>query len=145
MSKEFIVKAEEIVSENSINDGNFKGQVCVLSLIDEEGCPTSSVITPSKSFGIKWITFCTLLDGNRAKRSLNCQKACVCFGNTEHCVNLVGEIEVITSSDVKHEMWYDALKAHVTSADDPNYCVLKFKTKRYKLFIEGQDVEGKLT
>jgi general stress protein 26 len=117
----------------------------VLSLIDDEGFPTTSVITPSKSDGINWITFGTLLDDNRAKRSLNCNRASVCFATAEHCVNLVGEIEVITSSDIKHEMWYDALKDFFTGPDDPNYCVLKFKTKRYKFFINGQDVEGKLT
>jgi len=114
-------------------------------LIDEEGFPTTSVITPSKSDGINWITFATLLDANRAKRSAKCKRASVCFATTEYCVNLVGEIEVITSPDVKREMWYDALKGHFSDPDDPNYCVLRFTTKRYKLFIDGQDVEGKLS
>ena len=145
MNQDFIAKAVKIVDENSVQGGEFRGQICVLSLTDEEGFPTSSVITPSKSDGINWITFGTLLDDNRAKRSLNCNRASVCFATTEYCVNLVGEIEVITSSDIKHEMWYDALKGFFAGPDDPNYCVLKFKTKRYKLFINGQDVEGKLT
>ena len=145
MNQDIIAKAAEIVKENSVHGGEAGFGICTLSLIDAEGFPTASIITPSKSDGINWITFGTMLDGNSAKRSTNCNRASVCFGTTEHCVNLVGEIEVITSDDVKREMWYDGLKMHFTGPDDPNYCVLRFTTKRYKLFIDGQDVEGKLS
>jgi len=142
MNQNIMAKAIEIIEKNAVQGGEFSGQHCVLSLIDAEGFPTASVVTPSKVDGINWITFGTLLDGNRAKRVENCNCASVCFSSDEYCVNLVGEIEVITSADVKCEMWYDGLSFYVTGMDDPNYCVLKFTTKRYKLFIEGEDVEG---
>ena len=142
MNKDIIAKAAKIVEESSVQGGEFRGQICVLSLIDSDGFPTASVLTPSKADGINWVTFATLLDENRAIRSANCNRASVCFGTTEHCVNLVGEIEVITSADVKREMWYDALKGYFTGPDDPGYCVLKFTTKRYKLFINGEEAAG---
>jgi len=142
MKQNSITKAIEIIQKNSVQGGEFSGQHCVLSLIDTEGFPTASVITPSMSDGINWLTFGTFLDGNRAKRAANCNRASICFTSDEYCVNLVGEIEVITSADVKCEMWYDGLSFHVTGVDDPNYCVLKFTTKRYKLFIDGEDIEG---
>jgi Uncharacterized stress protein (general stress protein 26) len=82
----------------------------MLSLIDSEGYPTASIITPSRSDGI----------------------------------NLVGEIEIIMADDVKREMWYDGLGHHFTGSDDPNYCVLKFTTKRYKLFSDYEDMAGVL-
>jgi len=146
MNQNVIAKAAEIIKENSINGGDFKGQICVLSLIDEDGFPTAAVITPSKSDGINWVTLCTMLDGNMAKRSANCNRASVCFSSAEHayCINLVGEIEVITSSDIKRDMWYDGLSFHFTGADDPNYCVLKFTTKRVKLFVDGEELEGRV-
>ena len=142
MNKNIIAKAIEIIERNSVQGGEFSGQFCVLSLIDADGFPTASVITPSKADGINWLTFGTLLNENRAKRAVNCNRASVCFSSSEYCINLVGEIEIITSADVKREMWYDALSFHCAGVDDPNYCVLKFTTKRYKLFIDGKDIEG---
>jgi len=64
----------------------------------------------------------------------------VCFGTEEYSINLVGEIEITTLPNVKQEMWYDGLAFHFTGPDDPNYCVLKFTTKRYKIFIFGQSL-----
>jgi len=142
MNQDILTKANEIVAKNSVMGGEFKGQICTLSLIDEDGFPTASVLTPSKSDGVKWLTLCTLLDENRAKRAAKCGRASVSFGSTEYCVNLVGEIEVITSPEAKQDMWYDGLSYHCTGPDDPNYCVLKFTTKRYKLFIDGEEIEG---
>ena len=144
MGQEITSKAAKIVEKNSVGGGEFQGQICTLALIDEEGFPTTSVLTPSKSDGINWLTLCTMLDGNNVKRIANCNRASVCFSTTEYCINLVGEIEVVTSAEVKREMWYDALSYHCTGPDDPNYCVLRFTTKRYKLFINGEDVAGTL-
>jgi len=144
MNQDVIAKAAKIVKENSVHGGEAGFGICTLSLIDEEGFPTASIITPSKSDGIHWITFGTMLDANRAKRIANEGRASVCFGTAEHCVNLVGEMEIITSEDVKREMWYDGLGHHFTGPEDPNYCVLKFTTKRYKLFLDYQEVAGVL-
>jgi len=149
MSQDILVKINEIVEKNVVQNGVFRGETCVLSLIDEEGFPTMSTITPAKSDGVKWITFGTLLDQNRAKRSAANSNAGVCFDSDAYCVNLVGKIEVITSTDVKHDMWYDGLYGHFTGPDDPNYCVLKFTPKRYKFFnvsdeMEVTEVEGTL-
>ena len=144
MNQDILTKANAIVAKNSVMGGAFKGQICTLSLIDEDGFPTASVLTPSKSDGIKWLTLCTLVDENRAKRAAKCGRASVSFGSTEYCINLVGEIEVITSPEVKQDMWYDGLSYHCAGPDDPNYCVLKFTTKRYKLFIDGEEAQGTL-
>jgi len=144
MSQAIINKAAEIVEQNAVQGGDFAGQICVLSLTDEAGFPTASVLTPSKAEGIHRLTLCTGLDGNAAKRVANCNHASVCFATTEYCINLVGEVEIITAEDMKQEMWYDGLSYHFTGPDDPSYCVLKFTTKRYKLFVDGEDVAGTL-
>jgi len=142
MSQEIIAKAAEIVEKSAVRNGSYHGQICVLSLIDAEGFPTASVLTPSKADGIRQLTLCTTLDGNGAKRIKNCNRASVCFGTTEYCINLVGEIEIITADEVKRDMWYDGLNCHFSGPDDPNYCVLRFTTKRYKLFVGWEEVEG---
>jgi len=137
-----IEKANEIIKKNTVTNGTFNGEICIISLIDEKGFPTASVITPAKSDGINWLTFGTLLNDNRAQRSLSNKRASICFSSEEYCINLVGEIEVITEADVKQEMWYDGLSFHFSGPEDDNYCVLKFITKRYKLFIGGEEESG---
>lgn len=144
MNQNIITKAATVIKENSVHGGGTGFGICTLSLIDSEGFPTASIVTPSKSEGINWITFGTMLDQNRAKRVANCNRASVCFSTAEYCINLVGEIEIFTSDDVKREMWYDGLGHHFTGHDDPNYCVLKFNTKRFKLFLDFEDVAGTL-
>jgi general stress protein 26 len=144
MNQNAIIKAAQIIKENTVHGGEAGFGTCTLSLIDEDGFPTASIMTPSRSDGINWIAFGTYLDANRAKRAQNCNRASVCFGTTEHCINLVGEAEIIIADDVKREMWYDGLGHHFTGPDDPNYCVLRFTTKRYKLFIDYADAAGTL-
>ena len=143
MNQNIINKAIDIIKNNTVQNGEFKGEMCVLSLIDEAGFPTASVITPSKSEGLNWVTFGTGLESNKVSRIKKCSRASVSFNSTEYCVNLVGDIEIITEKEVKSEMWYDGLTYHFPGGEtDPNYCVLKFTTKRYQLFIDGEDVDG---
>ena len=145
MSQEIINKAAKIIAANTVKNGTFNGEICTLTLIDEDSYPTASVITPAKSDGLNWLTFGTLLNDNRAKRAKNCNRASVSWGTAEYCVNLVGDIEVITDQQVKSEMWYDGLAHHFPDGEtDLNYCVLKFTTRRYKLFVDWQDVAGRM-
>jgi len=137
-----IKKAGEIVEANAIQGGEFTGQICVLSLIDENGYPTAAVLTPSKADGIREVMLCTSLDGNAAKRAANCNRASVSFNSAEYCVNLVGEIEFITDPTAKKDMWYDGLSFHYSGPEDPNYGLLKFTTKRYKLFVGYEEAAG---
>jgi len=144
MSNEIIEKAGDIIRQSSAQ-GTYKGQYCTLALIDQEGYPTASTITASKSEGIHWITFCTGLSSNKAERIKKCNRAAVCFNAGGECnITLVGTIEIITEPDVKREMWYSGLENHFSGADDPNYCVLRFRTNRYNLMVDWKEVEGTL-
>ena len=142
VNKEAIERAGEIVMQNTGGE-----TCCVLALIDENGFPTASTITAAKADGINWITFCTGLESNKAKRIKKCGRAGVCFnagGNFN--ITLAGTIEILTDSEIKREMWYDGLANHFTGPEDPNYCVLRFRTERYILFVDWQtEVEGVFT
>lgn len=145
MNQETIKKAGDIIAKSCVNGARYKDQNCVLALIDLEGYPTASVITPSRSDGIKWVTFCTGIAGDKADRLKKCKRASVCFGTGEYSISLVGEIEVITDPKVKEEMWYPGLENNFTQgAADPNYCVLKFTAKRYNLLVDWQAAAGKI-
>ena len=141
MSEKTITRAGEIIAgkTGSGNDG-----YCVLALMDEEGFPTASTISVSKADGIRWLTFCTGLGSNKAKRIAKCNRASVCFSTAAYNISLVGTIEVQTDPAIKKEMWYEGLENNFTGPEDPNYCVLRFQTKRYNLLVDWEEAAGKV-
>ncbi len=139
MNDEIICRADEIIAQN-IGEKTY----CSLSLIDLEGYPTVSTITASKADGIRWLAFCTGLGSDRIKRIAQCNKASVCFNSDEYNITLVGVIEVITDPEVKKEMWYNGLANHFSGPQDPNYCVLYFRTERYNLLVDWKEAKGRL-
>jgi general stress protein 26 len=139
MNKEIITRAGEIVE-------NRTGEMtsCVLALIDLDGYPTASTITASKADGINWITFCTGLGGTRTNRINNSNQASVCFSADDYNITLVGTMEILVDPDIKKEMWYGGLTNHFSGPEDPNYCVLRFKTQRYNLLVDWKEARGTL-
>ena len=151
MNDELIKKAEEIVNKNTMRQA---GEVSpekkeweadrVVSLIDEDGCPSSSMATASKADGFKWIAFCTGLFCNKVNRIKKDPRACVYLFDCKSFsgISLRGEFEIITDQSVKDEMWYKELGNHFSGADDANYCVLKFTPRKYNLFVDFKTLCG---
>jgi general stress protein 26 len=139
MNEEIIARAGEIVAQNT-----GEGTYCVLALIDLDGYPTSSTITASKVEGIKWLTFCTGLGSDKTNRIIRCNSASVCFNSNEYNITLIGTIDIITDPKVKKEMWYGGLVNHFSGPQDPNYCVLRFKTERYNLLVDWKEAKGRV-
>lgn len=143
MNQEIIQKAGALISANTAHMGA-ENPACVLSQIDLDGSPTAATITPSKSDGIAWITFCSGLESNWAKRIARDPRACVCFSTGAYNLSLIGTLEADTDPAVKREMWYAGLEAHFAGPDDPAYCVLRFRTLRYNLFVDWKEARGAL-
>jgi len=147
MSKKAIAKAEEIIKSKTA-EANM-GVGVTLSLLDHEGYPTTSTLSISKADGIRQITFAGTLDSNKAKRAKENNRASVCIfdddyeGGAYHNITLVGDIEVVTDIEMKKETWYQGLEEYFPNGgfDDPNYCVLKFTTKRYNLWVDVEEEE----
>lgn len=139
MNKEIIEKAGKIIAKNTGESTH-----CVLGLVDLDGYPTASTITVSKSDGVNWMTFCTGLRSTKSERIRNNNHACVCFSAEEYNITLVGTIEIVTDTDVKKDMWYDGMSNHFSGPDDPEYCILRFKTQRYNLLVDWNEVAGVL-
>lgn len=139
MNEDIIVKAGEIIEKNT-----GMGTHCVLAQIDLDGYPTAATITASKADGINWITFCTGLGAAKSNRIRNCNRASVCFNCGEYNISLVGTMEIITDPEVKREMWYGGLTNHFSGQEDPDYCVLRFKTQRYNLLVDWKEAKGTL-
>jgi len=65
MNQEIITKAAEIIKSETTE---WREGLCALALIDEDGYPTVSTVTIATADGIKELTFCAGLSGNKAKR-----------------------------------------------------------------------------
>jgi len=147
MSKKAIAKAEEIVKSKTAEVN--MGVGVTLSLLDHEGYPTTSTLSISKANGIRQITFGASLDSNKAKRAKANSRASICIFDDDYesgayyNITLVGDIEVVTDAQTKKETWYPGLEAHFPNGglDDPSYCVLKFTTKRYNLWVDMNEEE----
>lgn len=145
MSKEIIAKAIEIINKNTMHAAMLNTcPYCILSLIELNGYPTAAAISPSKADGIRWITFGTGIRSNKANRIKKCNCASVCFCSENYNITLTGIIEIVTDPIIKTEMWYDGLKNHFTGPENPEYCVLRFMTESYNLFVDWNEVRGEL-
>ncbi|MDR1209058.1 MAG: pyridoxamine 5'-phosphate oxidase family protein [Clostridiales bacterium] len=136
MNEDIIARASGIISRN-IGDSGY----CALALIDGDGYPHASTISPAKTSGIRVIHFCTGFGARTAKIG-DRAKASVCFNSPEYNVTLDGTIEIVTDPAVKRDAWYDAMSAHFSGPEDPGYCVLRFTTERYSLFVDLKEARG---
>jgi len=130
MHEDTIARAAEIVARSGY---------CALALLDTDGYPTAATISPSKTEGIRQITFCTGLGSNWVKRIEKCDRASVCFNSTRQNITLVGDIEVLTDLAIKKEMWYSGMGMYFRGPEDPGFCVLRFTTRRYSLMLNEKD------
>ena len=144
MSQELIKRASELINSKTDYIGGGMEGYAVLSLINENGYPTSSTMTISKADGINWITFLSDSNGSKAQRIAKSNKACVCLASSEYHISLVGTVEVITDTAVKKENWQEVVTNYYkTDWNDPEWAVLRFTTETYNLFFASDDTEAK--
>jgi general stress protein 26 len=144
MSELTIEKAGKIINSRSAKEN--MGVGVTLSLIDFDGYPTTSTLSISKAKGIEEITFGVALDSNKAKRVMKDNRASICLFDDDYendlyyNITLVGDMFVITDPIIKRETWFEGLEEHFAGGmEDPNYCVLKFVTKRYNIWVNLEE------
>ena len=144
MSQKTIARAEEIIKSKTAAEN--MGVGVTLSLLDHEGYPTTSCLSISRADGIRQILFGGSLSSNKAKRIMECGRASVCIfddnfeAGAYYNITLVGDAEVVTDPELKKEVWYEGLEEHFKGGlNDPDYCVLRFTTKRYNLWVDLED------
>ena len=144
--EKIVARASALINSKTDYIGDGMGGYVVLSLIDENGYPTSSTMTVSKANGINWLTFLTDTDGTKAQRIARCNKACVCLATSEYHISLTGTAEIITDPAFKKEHWQEVV-THYYKADhtDPSWTILRFTAKTYNLFFADDDTEAKGT
>ena len=148
MSQEVITRATEIIHSKTAEVN--MGAGVTLSLLDHEGYPTTSTVSISKADGIRKILFGAGLSSNKSKRAKKCSRASVCIFDDDYengsyyNITLVGDIEIVTDPETKKEVWFEGYEEHFADGvNDPDFCVLRFITKRYNLWVDlGEEVTG---
>lgn len=147
MKQEVISKAEEIIhSKAGFKDKLGMEGYVTIALIDENGYPTASTYVIIKADGIKWLTFGTGSDRDIVKRINKNNRGSVCINSTDFNITLVGTFEILTDPIIKKEMWIpnSAMDNHWNGPDDPQFCLLRFTTERYNLFVGFKEAKGTL-
>ena len=109
-----------------------------VGVIDENGYPSVCAITLCNPETISELYFTTTLDSNKANRLKANNKASInCFSDMNN-ITLVGEAEILTDQDSKTKYWKAWFCEVYEGPTDPNYCVIKFTTKRVSLWL-GED------
>jgi len=142
--EKIIAKAGEIINAKTDYIGGGMEGYATLALIDENGYPTASTLTIAKADGIKWLTFNTSLSRDSVKRIKKCNRASVCVNSSEFNITLVGTIEILTDLKTRKDNWFSVMEHQWSGVDDPEYCVLRFNTERYSLFVGYEELKGNL-
>jgi len=113
-----------------------------IGVIDEKEFPSVSTISVIDSKNIFEVYFATGMNGNKARRLMKNARASVCCQCGNDNVTLVGECEVLTEQNEKSLHWKEWFINHFPLGEtDPNYCVVKFTTKRVSLWIDRESAE----
>lgn len=111
-------------------------------VIDENDYPSVSSVSVIKPEDILEAYIATGTGANKTRRLMKNNKASVCYRVDGDNITLVGEAEIITDQETKSRLWLDSFINHFPLGEtDTNYCIIRFKTKRVSLWIDGESSE----
>ena len=117
-----------------------------LGVVDESGYPVVMAMSIINPESISEIYLSTNLDSNKSKSLQKNNKASVCYSTNENNITLVGEAEILTDQETKSKCWQNwFIEIYQGGETDPNYCIIKFTTKRASLFIDHDASEFEIT
>jgi len=113
-----------------------------IGVIDENGYPSVSTVSPIHPESIFEVLSSTNMGGNKERRLRDNKRASMCFCSGGNNVTLVGDTETLTDQETKSRCWLDWFKDHYAGGEtDPNYVIIKFTTRRVSLWIDGEGAE----
>ena len=114
-------------------------------VIDENGYPSVSAVSLQNPENISELFFTTTMDSNKVKRLQKNNKASINCYTSMNNISLVGETELFSDQETKSKYWQDWVRlgsdVYSGGVSDPNYCFIKFTTKRVALWIDEEGAE----
>ncbi|MCL2520872.1 MAG: pyridoxamine 5'-phosphate oxidase family protein [Spirochaetaceae bacterium] len=115
-----------------------------VGVIDENGFPSVSTVSLVRPDNVTELYFTTNIGANKEKRLQKNNKASICCYTKSDNITLVGEAEVLTDQASKDKYWLDWFKDIYGDKTAPDYCVIKFTTKRVSLWVDNEIAEFSL-
>ena len=114
-------------------------------VIDENGYPSVSAISLSNPENISELYFTTTMDSNKVKRLQKNNKASINCYTSMNNITLVGETEIFSDQETKSKYWRNWIElgsdVYPGGVSDPNYCFIRFTTKRVALWVDDEGAE----
>ncbi|MCL2857176.1 MAG: pyridoxamine 5'-phosphate oxidase family protein [Oscillospiraceae bacterium] len=114
-------------------------------VIDENGSPSVSAISLQNPENISQLYFTTTMDSNKRKRLQKNNKASINCYTSMNNITLVGETEIFSDQEAKSKYWQEWVRlgadVYPGGVSDPNYCFVRFTTKRVSLWIDDEGAE----
>jgi general stress protein 26 len=115
---------------------------CTFSIIDNEGYPhgaTRSFCAPADMLGA-YIS--TNTSGNLSQSIRENSKAGICVRHENSNITLLGRACIIEDTETKEKCWQDwFINYYKKGVNDPEYCLIEFKTERVSLWIDRQNIK----
>ena len=114
-------------------------------VIDENEYPSASVVSLQNPETITELYLTTTMDSNKVRRLQKNNKASINCYTTMNNITLVGEAEIFFDEETKNKYWQNWVSLgcdiYPDGVTDPNYCIIKFTTKRVSLWIDDEGGE----
>jgi len=114
-------------------------KIMYIGVIDENGFPSVSTVALLKPDNIFETHFGTSIDANKTQRIMKNNRVSVCCHAGGDNITLVGEAEILTDQETKSRYWMGWTQHFPGGETDPNYCIIKFTTKRVSLWVDNAD------
>ena len=109
-------------------------------VIDEDGYPSVSTVSPINPESILEAFVSTNIGGSKEKRLRKSSRASICFRSGNDNITLVGDAVIVTDQETKSWCWQDWFINHYPGGEtDPNYVIIKFTTKRVSLWVDFEN------
>ncbi|MEX1378303.1 MAG: pyridoxamine 5'-phosphate oxidase family protein [Eubacteriales bacterium] len=122
-----------------VNDIMKDSGECTLAILTQDGKPhaaTRSFCAPANILG-GYVSSNT--SGNLAQSVMKNSAASMCIRQGNNNITLCGTVHIVEDKAKKAELWLDWFINHYKKGvDDPEYCVIEFKTENVSLWISGE-------
>ena len=117
-----------------------------LGVIDENGYPVVMAMSLINPEDISQIFLSTTISSNKSKCLQKNKKASICCSTNNDNITLVGEAEILTDQETKSKYWQNwFIEVYPGGETDPDYCIIKFTTKRASLYVGNEASEFELS
>lgn len=117
-----------------------------LGVIDENGYPVVMAMSLINPEDISQIFLSTTISSNKSKCLQKNNKASICCSTNNDNITLVGEAEILTDQETKSKYWQNwFIEVYPGGETDPDYCIIKFTTKRASLYVGNEASEFELS